>query len=196
MSYSASGASSRRKGIRSLIVVAVVCALPVVASYFMFYFWRPSGSTNYGEILQVKPLPDPGLRTLDGNPFRLADLRGRWVMLTVDRGSCAAPCQEKLFKMRQLRLMQGKDMDRIERVWLVTDGVSPDAKLADLHRGMWMIDARAGDLIDALPVQVDPSDHIYLIDPLGNLMMRYGRDADPARMKKDFERLLKVSRVG
>jgi len=196
MSYPASGANPAHKGSRSLIVVALVCTLPVVASYLMFYVWRPSGSTNYGEILEVKPLPDASLRTLDGRAFRLSDLRGRWVMLTVDSGGCDAPCQEKLFKVRQIRLMQGKDMDRIERVWLVADGISPDPKLAELHRGAWMVDTRGSELSAALPAQAEPRDYIYVIDPLGNLMMRYPRDADPARMKKDFVRLLKVSRIG
>ena len=109
-------------------------------------------------------------------------------MLTVDSGGCDAPCQEKLFKVRQIRLMQGKDMDRIERVWLVADGISPDPK--------WMVDTRGSELPAALPAQGEPRDYIYVIDPLGNLMMRYPRDADPARMKKDFVRLLKVSRIG
>ena len=183
-------------GKRSLILVALVCALPIVASYLMFYVWRPSGSTNYGELLEVTPLPEVTLRGLDGVPFALSGLRGKWVMLAVDSGDCDAPCREKLFKMRQLRLMQGKDMERIERVWVVSDGVLPDPELARLHQGARLVDARAQDLRTLLPAQDRPRDYIYLIDPLGNLMMRYPSDTDPARMKKDLERLLKVSRIG
>jgi len=183
-------------GRRSLLLVALVCMLPVVASYFMFYVWRPKSFTNYGEILEVKPLPDAQLRTLDGAPFSLSDLRGKWVMLALDSGDCDAACREKLFKIRQIRLMQGKDMDRIERLWLVSDGVRPDPDLARLHRGTWMVDARGSELPALLPAQGSPRDYIYLIDPLGNLMMRYPRDADPSGMKKDFIRLLKVSQVG
>jgi cytochrome oxidase Cu insertion factor (SCO1/SenC/PrrC family) len=183
-------------GKRSLVLVALVCALPVVASYFMFYIWKPSSFTNYGELLEVKPLPDAQLRTLDGAGFALPDLRGKWVVLAVDSGDCDANCREKLFKIRQLRLMQGKDMDRIERVWLIPDGARPDADLTRLHSGTWFVDARGSELPARLPAQGSPRDHIYLIDPLGNLMMRYPRDADPSEMKKDFIRLLKVSRVG
>jgi hypothetical protein len=183
-------------GRRSLILVALVCVLPVVASYFMFYVWKPSGYTNYGELLEVKPLPDVSLRALDGAPFALSDLRGKWVMLAVDTGDCGAPCRDKLFKIRQIRLMQGKDMDRIERVWLVSDGVPPDPELARLHQGARLVDVRGEDLGALLPAQDRPRDYIYLIDPLGNLMMRYPRDADPNGMKKDFIRLLKVSRIG
>lgn len=181
---------------RSLILVALVCALPVAASYFMFYVWRPTGSTNYGELLEVNPLPDAPLRGLDGLPFSFSDLRGKWIMLAVDTGSCDAPCHEKLFKMRQIRLMQGKDMDRIERVWLISDGARPDPELARLHQGAWLVDARGQDLRGMLPAQHRPQDFIYVIDPLGNLMMRYPRDADPNGMKSDFVRLLKVSRIG
>jgi hypothetical protein len=118
------------------------------------------------------------------------------VLLAVDSGQCDAACQAKLLRIRQLRLMQGKDMDRIERVWLVTDGRAPDPDLMRLHQGARLLDARAEDLLALLPHQERPGDFIYLIDPLGNLMMRYPRDADPQGMKKDLERLLKVSRVG
>jgi len=183
-------------GRRSLILVGLVCALPVVASYLMFYVWKPSGSTNYGELLEVKPLPDVSLRSLDGASFALSDLQGKWVMLAVDSGDCDASCREKLFKIRQIRLMQGKDMDRIERVWLVSDGVPPDPELARLHHGARLLDASGQDLRALLPAQDRPRDFIYLIDPLGNLMMRYPRDADPNGMKKDIVRLLKVSRIG
>jgi cytochrome oxidase Cu insertion factor (SCO1/SenC/PrrC family) len=183
-------------GKRSLVLVALVCVLPVVASYLMFYVWRPSGSTNYGEILAVTRLPEAPLKALDGSPFSLSDVRGKWVMLVVDAGGCDAACREKLFKVRQIRLMQGKDMDRIERVWLVSDGVEPDPELAKLHQGTRLIDARGSDLPAALPAQGRPQDFIYIVDPLGNLMMRYPKDADPNGMKKDFIRLLKVSRIG
>ena len=117
-------------------------------------------------------------------------------MLAVDSGDCDGACREKLFKIRQIRLMQGKDMDRIERVWLVSDGVPPDPELSRLHQGARLLDARGKDLRQILPAQDRPRDFIYVIDPLGNLMMRYPRDADPNGMKKDFVRLLKVSRVG
>jgi len=183
-------------GRRNLILVAIVCTLPVVASYFMFYVWKPSGSTNYGEILEVKPLPDARLRTLDGAPFSLSDLRGKWVMLAVDDGECDAACREKLFKIRQIRLMQGKDMDRIERVWFVSNGARPNPDLSKLHRGTWIVDARGSELPALLPAQGHPENYIYLIDPLGNLMMRYPRDADPSGIKQDIIRLLKVSRIG
>ncbi len=183
-------------GRRNLILVGLVCVLPVVASYLMFYVWKPSGTTNYGELLEVRQLPDVSLRTLDGAPFALSELRGKWVMLAVDSGECDAACREKLFKIRQIRLMQGKDMDRIERVWLVSDGVPPDPELSRVHQGARLLDASGQDLARLLPAQNRPRDYIYVIDPLGNLMMRYPRDADPNGMKKDFVRLLKVSRIG
>lgn len=183
-------------GKRSLLLVLLVCALPVLASYLAFYVWKPTRFTNYGELLDVTPLPNLPLRYLDGTPLTLANLRGRWVILAVDAGQCDTACRAKLFKVRQLRLMQGKEMDRIERVWLVTDGHPPDPELVRLHDGARLVDARGLDLRALLPKQDHPGDFIYLIDPLGNLMMRYPRDADPGGMKKDFERLLKVSRVG
>lgn len=196
MSSSASGAPQAHSNRRSLLAIAVVCVLPVIASYFAFYIWTPQRSTNYGELLSPTPLKDPQLATIEGRPFQFSQLRGRWIMLTVDGGACDASCRDKLYKLRQVRLTQGKDMDRIERTWIVNDGIRPAGDLVAAHAGTFVIDGRGADLLRDLPAAGDAQNYIYVVDPLGNLMLRYPKDADPSRMKKDFTRLLKVSRVG
>jgi len=122
-------------------------------------------------------------------------LKGRWVMLQVDASGCAEPCRRKLYQMRQVRLTQGIEMGRIERVWLVRDDGPVEPELLREYDGTHV--ARAGSAtIAALAAEREAADHIYLIDPLGNLMLRFPKDADPSRMKKDLERLLKVSTTG
>jgi hypothetical protein len=95
-----------------------------------------------------------------------------------------------------VRLTQGKDMQRVERLWLVTDGAPVAPDLAKEYEGTVVARAGAGGLAAAFPADGRSADHLYLVDPLGNLVLRYPRDADPSRMKKDLTRLLKVSRTG
>jgi hypothetical protein len=180
----------------SLMLVAAVCIAPFVASFIAYFMWQPSGRINYGELLTPVQIVSAPLTDVAGTPFDLVQLRGKWTFLTVDSGACDKRCQNKLWKMRQLRRTQGKYMDRIERVWLLSDAQTPEAALLKEHQGTWVVRAAGSALLSRLPPAADPRDAIYLIDPLGNLILRYPGDADPSRMKKDLERLLKVSRIG
>jgi cytochrome oxidase Cu insertion factor (SCO1/SenC/PrrC family) len=180
-----------------LLLIFLVCASPVVASYVTYYFFRPDGRVNYGTLIEpVKPLPDMTLALLDGTPFRSADFKGKWTLLTFDGGDCAAECTDKLFKMRQLRTMQGKERDRVERAWVITDQAQLSTQLMREYDGMKMLRAGDAPLDSAFPATGARSEHIYLIDPLGNLVLRYPKGADPMKMSRDLARLLKYSRVG
>lgn len=182
-----------KRSLISLWVLLAVCIAPVLASYIAFYFWPPSDHVNYGELLEPRPLPDARLTRADGTPFHSHQLKGKWVLAIADSGRCDAYCQEKLVYMRQVRLAQGKETERIERVWFITDDASPAPSLVAEHQGAWLL--RAGnDFLNLFPVEGSRADHIYVIDPLGNLMMRYPRNADPRRMLKDVARLLRHSK--
>jgi hypothetical protein len=102
-----------------------LAAAPVAASYLIYYFWPPTRTVNYGELIEPRPLPDPQLALADGTAFRLSRLRGRWVLVSLDSGRCDERCDRKLLYMRQLRLTQGKDMERVERAWLISDDAVP-----------------------------------------------------------------------
>jgi len=180
----------------SLLLIAAVAAAPLVAAYALFHFWRPSAFTNYGQLLPPDRIADVSIRQADGSDFTLAALKGKWVLMMVDSGICDAFCRRKLYQMRQVRLTQGKDMERIERAWLVDDEARPASELVTEYRGTRVVSARGSPLLSRLPADVSVRDHIYIVDPLGNLMMRYPRDADPSRIKKDVTRLLKVSGIG
>ena len=179
----------------SLWLIVALTAAPVAASYFLFYFWPPERTVNYGELIEPRPLPDAPLATAGGAPFRVSQLKGKWVLVSVDGGRCEAHCERKLLYMRQLRLTQGKNMDRIERLWLVSDDVPPRGAAALDEEGTRVVRAGA-ELVKAFPAPNSSSDHLYLVDPLGNLMMRFPRDPEPRLMIKDLARLLKASQVG
>lgn len=188
--------TQRRKARRYLLAIFAVCAAPFVLGTLAYYFFPTSARTNYGELITPQLLPAVALRTIDGEQVLLSSLRGKWVMVQWNEGHCAESCERKLYNMRQTRLAQGADAERLERLWLVLDAQAPDVPVPALTEGM--IIARADDpvLRAAFPAPRDVREHIYLIDPLGNLMMRFPSDADPKKIIKDLQRLLKVSRIG
>lgn len=179
-----------------LFLLGALCLAPVVASYVMFYAAPPARHVNYGELLPTRPLPDPGLALADGSAFRLSSLKGKWILLMADSGACDEYCRSKLYHLRQLRLTQGRDMDRIERVWLLTDDMAPSAATLSDNPGTWVVRAAGSALLRDLPAPTAAADHIYILDPLGNMVLRYPRDADAHRIIKDISRLLKTSRIG
>ncbi|MFL9880215.1 cytochrome c oxidase subunit I [Herbaspirillum rhizosphaerae] len=190
----------RKRGRWKLLLVVAVCAAPMIGSYLTYYVIKPQSRTNYGALIDPRqyPIPALGSTELDGKPAKLEDYKGRWVMLQVAGGECDDACKTRLFAMRQLRLMQGKEMERIERVWLITDAKPLDTVLMREYDGTDMLRVDAKLLKAWLPTDEGTSmeDHIYLIDPLGNLMMRFPKDADPNKMKKDISKLLRASAIG
>lgn len=190
----------KSKGRWKLMLIVAVCAAPIIASYLTYYVIKPTGRTNYGTLLDPRNYPMPALGTtaLDGKPQALSDFKGKWLMLQVDGGECLNPCQKKLTDMRQLRLAQGKEMDRIERVWLITDDQPLDTLTMREFDGTRLLRVKPAALQGWLPVEQGTlvSDHIYIIDPLGNLMMRFPKDADPNKIKKDLSKLLRASSIG
>lgn len=191
---------AQRQGRWRLFLVILVCAAPLLASYFTYYVIKPEGRTNYGELLDPRlyPIPELGGRSLDGKPLALDAWKGKWLMVQISGGDCEAACQKRLYDMRQLRTAQGKERDRIERVWLIDDQQPLDTLIMREYDGMQLLRVRPDLLRAWLPVTpgTTAADHIYLIDPLGNLMMRYPKDADPNKIKKDLYKLLKASAIG
>ena len=169
----------------------------MAAAYLSYFFWQPQAHSNYGELLSAQPLPDAVLRLTDGQSFRLSQLKGKWLLVQINDGDCSSACMNKLYIMRQIRLAQGRDMDRIERVWLITNNAMPAAKVTEEYKGTWQVDMRNGALLSNFrKVGQTGENNIYLVDPLGNLMMRFPENPDPRKMIKDLQRLLKVSQIG
>ena len=194
--------AARRTAIGRLkmILVLLVCAAPVIASYFTYFVIRPEGRTNYGElILPMRPIPDElAFTDLQGRAVTAKSLRGQWLLVVVSGAACDAACEKHLWLQRQLRETLGREKDRLDKLWLVVDDAAPRPEtLAAVAVGVpaqvlrvpaavlsaWLAPAEGRNL----------ADHFYIVDPMGNWMMRSPVDPEPARLKRDVEKLLRAS---
>ena len=175
------------------LLLGTISLTPIVGSLLLYYFWKPQTFTNYGELIAATPLAGVTIPVEDGKPFRFDELRGNWIFLMTDSGNCDDYCQSKLYVMRQIRLTQGKDQDRIVRVWLIPDAVRPPPGIEVEYQGTRTILSANEEFLARLPASDSPRDHIYIIDPFGNLMMRFPRNVDAQQMKKDISKLMKIS---
>ena len=189
-----------QRGRWMLFLVLAVCAAPVILSYLTYYVIKPERRNNYGQLIDPRqyPIPDLGTVSLEGKPATLDDYRGKWLLLQADAGACEKRCADKLYYQRQLRLTQGKERERVERVWLVTDDAPLSTVLMKEYDGTRILRVDAKKLAAWLPVDAGTSveDHLFVIDPLGNLMMRFPKDPDYNKVKKDLIKLLKASSIG
>jgi cytochrome oxidase Cu insertion factor (SCO1/SenC/PrrC family) len=178
-----------------------VAAAPVIASYLAYYVFKPNrGTTNYGTLIEPqRAIPNTLVVTDEkGTPMKLASLRGRWLMIVVDASACDKACATKLYFMRQIRATQAGERERIATVWLRTDaGPVPDVvKNAYPDTRMLVADpAAVAAWLPAEPATHD-TDHIYVVDPNGNLMMRFPKDPNPTKVKGDISKLLRWSSIG
>jgi hypothetical protein len=190
----------RISGRWKMLAVMFVCAAPVIASYITFYWVRPEGRRNYGELIQpTRALPDIDALSLDGTTQSLRKLKGQWLLVSVAGGACDAACQQHVYLQRQMRESLGREKDRLDRVWLISDD-SPVASALQTQVDAKAVDAYAFRVpMVALNQWLAPapghqlSEHLYLIDPMGNWMMRFPADIDAGKAKRDLERLLRAA---
>jgi hypothetical protein len=183
-----------------MMVVLAVCAAPVIASYVTYYFIRPQGRSNYAELITPpRPLPLTVAATLpDGNSFDLPKLKGQWLLVVASEAACGASCEKQLWLQRQLRQTLGREKDRVEELFIVTDDgpLRPELEAA-LAADPAMTVLRVPEA--ALRQWMEPAtgqgwtDHVYVVDPMGQWMMRTPAAPEPAKFKKDLEKLLRAS---
>lgn len=188
--------AATRAGRWKMLLLLLVCASPVIASYFTYYVIRPEGRRNYGELIDPqRPLPDLVGTDPSGRLVPLTQLKNQWLFISVADSACDDACQKHLFLQRQLRETLGKDKDRLDWVWLRTGSpaLSEPLKQATAAATVLHVDPAA------LATWLQPAagqrleDHLYVVDPIGNWMMRFPAQADPKQVKRDLDRLLRAS---
>jgi hypothetical protein len=185
-----------RVGRWKMLLILMVCAAPVIASYFTYYVIRPEGRRNYGELVAAQPmLPELQAHNTQGETVPLSSLKGQWLLVSVADSRCDEACEKHLYLQRQLRETLGREKDRMDWVWLRTGA-------ADLREPLRQATAAATVLhVDAaaLGEWLKPAaghrleEHLYVVDPMGHWMMRFPANIDPARAKRDLDRLLRAS---
>jgi hypothetical protein len=182
-----------------MLAVLLICAAPVLASYFTYYVVRPEGRRNFGELIQpTRALPNVTVQSLSGQNIQLPQLKGQWLLVSVADAACDAVCLRNLYLQRQILMGLGKERDRTEWVWLVTDAaqvpaeIMPGLKEANVLRvnpqdlKQWLVPAEGKAL----------SDHLFVVDPHGHWMMRFPAqlsNEEAVKAKKDLERLLRAA---
>jgi cytochrome oxidase Cu insertion factor (SCO1/SenC/PrrC family) len=191
----------RARNLRTVAALAALFLLPLVVSFWMYYGsgWHPVEHTNHGELLQpVRALPHVQLPDADGTMAPADLFTGKWALVYVGDGACEEPCRNALHVMRQTRLSLNDDMTRLKRVFVATARCCDRAFLDREHPGLIAVDAsgpRAQPLLRAFP-QDTRADWLFLVDPLGNLVMRYDARQNPKGLLEDLKKLLKLSHIG
>jgi cytochrome oxidase Cu insertion factor (SCO1/SenC/PrrC family) len=192
-----------------MLLVISLFAAPVVLAWGIFYLFpglMEGETVNHGTLVSpVRALPAFKTVTGEGKAIDETFLRGKWTFIYLAQGVCDEPCVQQLYNIRQARLTQGKNIDRLQRLMFwKTDGVDAAQQVQlqehfpgqDLVR-LTEVEAAALAAVFRLDEQ-DPftARRVYLVDPLGNLMMYYDMDDDPRGIVKDLQRLLKYSGLG
>ena len=178
-----------------LAALAALFALPIVASVVAYNVVEPARTSNFGELLlpPATIAPQPFERA-QGGTFVFSELAGHWILVASDSGACPAACRDKLATLRQVRLALGRNAQRVYRVFVADDRAEPDPRLAEEFAGT--VVARTPPALAIPPGAANDRAHIYLVDPHGNVMMRWPAGADRKRMLGDLQRLLKASQIG
>ena len=200
MSAPSPSSELRVRNLRMLAVLAGLFVLPLLLSFWMYYgtAWRPATHVNHGELITpARPLPAVKLPILAGAPHSGSLFHRNWSLVYVGAGQCDASCRNSLYVMRQTRLALNNDMTRIDRVFLVTANCCDHTFLAREHAGMVVVDAsetNASALLSAFPGERESS--LFIVDPLGNLMMRFDTRQNAKGLLEDLQKLLRLSSIG
>ncbi|QBQ53724.1 SCO family protein [Nitrosococcus wardiae] len=204
------GKSKTKRGRPGWVSFAIfaICALPVIAAWWFLKALEQEGefaTRNYGELIRpARPLEETTLKTLEGKDFTLSELKGKWTLVVFGPAACDDICQENLYETRQIRLAVGKEMQRVQRLWVVNDvgSLSESDWLEEQHPDLLI--ASEGEkkkgFIDqfVLPKVPDPlaAQRVYIVDPIGNIVITYPPEEAPEHILKDLKRLLFVSQIG
>lgn len=193
------GSRTRAGRIRMLLVMAV-CAAPILFSYLTYYVIRPQSTSSFGQLIEPqKEIPAITVTDLNGQGIALQSLRGQWLLVMVAGGACDDACERMLYVQRQLHKSLGREKEKVDRVWLVTDQAPVKEALVQALQGATVLRADS----QALAQWLSPADgrelkdHFYLVDPMGRWMMRFPPEQEgieaAAKIKRDLERLLRAA---
>lgn len=196
-----------RRQRRILLILVLVFFGPLAVAWILYVGpeqWHPSARTHAGDLIDPPhPLPQVVLTTVEGAQTEPDLLLGKWTLIYVGPGDCDSRCEQALVDIRQIRLALAKDMNRVQRLFLFSETCCDRTFVETEHPGLivaWADELDGEELLDNFPVYqrvpVRSAGRIYLVDPLGNLMMSYGPEVPAESILKDMKRLLRLSQIG
>jgi len=191
----------RARNLRLLAMLGGLFLLPLATAFWVYYGtdWRPARTVNHGELIRpARPLPASHLQAVTEGAAPAQLFHRKWTLVYVGDGRCDAACRQALFVMRQTRLSLNSEMDRVDRVFLATSQCCAREFLAHEHPGLLVLDATgtsANSLLGVFPAN-EREQSLFVIDPLGNLMMRYDVRQNPKGLLQDLKKLLSLSHIG
>ena len=202
--------ATRQRSRTPLVLILLLSMAPVLAALLVYFNpdWRPEGSVAYGTLIEPqRPIPaSTALQatTLDGKPFDVATLKGKWLLIAADGGDCQDACARKLFILRNSHASQGKNVERLARVWFITDDAPVPEKVLEAYKGTVMLRVQPeqlkkfllGDSTNAGNTTSALADPMWIIDPHANLILQYPPNAEPEKVRKDITKLVYNTRIG
>jgi cytochrome oxidase Cu insertion factor (SCO1/SenC/PrrC family) len=190
----------------TLLLLALLFFTPLLLAFALYYgsAWRPTGRTNHGVLIQpartLPPITLPQIAAASGgDSLAAADLlTGKWSLVYVGSGDCDAGCRDTLYFMRQTHLGLANLMPRVQRVFLVSHGCCDRDYLAREQPNLITLNAEGAAgaaLLAQFPAERRDSS-IFVVDPRGNLMLRYDAHQDPRGLRNDLKKLLALSHIG
>lgn len=186
----------RRGDRRMLVLLALLFLAPLGFSFWLYYGtgWRPSGTTNNGELItpaRLLPEATAGGITATGPVFH-----EKWSLVVVAEGDCDAACQRGLAYVERTRVSLGRLQTRTQPVLVHGGGCCSVDLAAAGHKQLLKVDAAANQALLRTFPTTDRARMIFVVDPIGNLMMRYDSALDPKGLRADLQRLLDLSHIG
>lgn len=194
----------RARNLRTLALLASLFLLPLALAFCTYYgsAWRPAGSVNHGRLISPpRPLPAAALPQVLPQPEKTPAaplFRGQWTLVYLGSGECRQECRQGLFVMRSARLALNNNMDRVAQVFLVRAGCCARELLGREYPDVRVIDAQAPAAAALLAQFPDaaPGHTLFIVDPLGNLMMSYDARQNSRGLLEDLQKLLRLSHIG
>ena len=184
----------------ALWVLTASFFIPAILAVLFFYFGdRPSIKSNGELIIPIVDIHTLGITGKDGLELTEEELTPHWRMLYFVGSTCDLSCQTSLYNMRQMNIGIGKYQDRVNHG--IVHLAAPDEAFVKLiekeHQAAGRVyttqeQIKAIAKLEPNPLQLQS---IYLVDPLGNIMMHFQKDLEPKLIMKDMTKLLKVSRL-
>lgn len=192
---------------KRLVIIFALFLIPLLIAAIWYILlpddYKPGKTTNNGNLIQpIYPVQAFEQQTKGGASFSGKDLEKKWTLVHLINGNCDEACSKWLYHTRQIRIALAEDMDRVNRLAVVdtAQAATGNAKMWESHPDMQVIVGGEGGLGKQIRThtaeQKYPENSVFLIDPLGNLMMQFPPDLDPKKLMKDLEKLLKLSRIG